>query len=108
MKEIIIDNNLFKIGENAQDNWNILDTVNSTDIFFHLSSFPSCYVILKCNELPDEDMIKIGSGLCKANTKYKNLKNIKVDYCRCDNIEKGDKIGIVVYKSNKKIKQCLS
>ena len=40
---------------------------------------------------------------CKLNTKYKNLKNIKVDYTLCDNVEKGEFVGELIYKSNRKV-----
>ena len=70
-------------------------------IFFHLSSYPSCYVIL---EYKDSDltpfMIQTAAHLCKNGTKYRTLKNVKVDWCRCDNLKKTDKIGEVIFKSN--------
>ena len=49
--------------------------------------------------------MKEASKLCKMNTKYKNIPNLKVDYTQCKNIIKGDKEGEIIYKSNKKVKQ---
>lgn len=112
MKEIFIENIKCKIGNNAQENWNLLEMASDNHLFFHLSSFPSCYVIL---ELEDEikDFFILNKILekaaleCKLNTKYKNLKNIKVDYCLVSNVIKGDILGEVYYKSNRKIKNIM-
>jgi predicted ribosome quality control (RQC) complex YloA/Tae2 family protein len=106
MKEIIINNIKCKIGSNALENWDLLDNSKENHIFFHLSSFPSCYVILEIEEDKniDENIFFEAALLCKNNTKYKNLKNIKIDYCRCSNLVKGDKLGEVIYKSNRKVK----
>ena len=107
MKTIALDNSDKQcfVGSNAKENWQLLSETNPTDILFHLHSFPSCYVILK-NEneaFPEIDIIKQAAIICKANTKYKNLKDIKVDYTFCRNIEKGEKVGELIYKSNKKV-----
>ena len=105
MKEIIINNIICKIGCNAKENWQLLESSKDNDLFFHLSSFPSCYVILETDNIEDEETIKQAAFQCKNNTKYKNLKNIKVDYCFISNLEKGDIVGEVLFKSNKKVKK---
>ena len=69
-----IINELYILGENAQDNWNILDKVEPNHYFFHLTSFPSPYVILLCEETPSIEEITIAAQLCKGNTKYRILK----------------------------------
>ena len=107
MKEGKIQNINYKIGQNAVENWKIFDNSKSSYLFFHLSSFPSCYVILECEEewKYDLSIIKEVAELCKNNTKYKNLRDIKVDYTQCGNIEKGEVVGEIIYKSNKKVNQ---
>jgi len=53
-------------------------------------------------------MIQTAAQLCKNGTKYRTLKNVKVDWCRCDNLEKTDKtdkVGEVIFKSNRKVQQ---
>jgi predicted ribosome quality control (RQC) complex YloA/Tae2 family protein len=112
MKELFINNIKCKIGNNAEENWKILDESKENYIFFHLSSFPSCYVILEIeNEIKNifelNKIIEQTALQCKLNTKYKNLKHIKVDYCPVSNVIKGDKIGEVYYKSNKKVKNII-
>lgn len=104
MKLITIENILCKIGNNSKENWALLDNVQNQNFwFFHLTSFPSCYVIAE-QEIIDNETIKAIAILCKQHTKYKNLKHVKVDYCICNNVEKGELSGEIIYKSNRKIK----
>ena len=93
------------IGENAKENWKLLEKANDNDIFFHLSSFPSCYVILKYNEEIDEIVLYKVAQLCKNKTKYRNLKNLKIDYCSCSNLYKGEKVGQVYFHKKRQVKQ---
>ena len=106
MKTVQITENLqCRIGKNAIENWQLLDESKPEYMFFHLAYFPSCYVILKCNSDPGGDIIKECALICKENTKYKNLKDIKVDYTRCDNVIKGGNVGEVYYRSTRKVNQ---
>lgn len=103
MKTFRYENFICKLGESAKENWSLLDSAEKHHIFFHLSSFPSGYVILECDEEISTDMLQTSAQICKEGTKYRNLRNLKVDYCRCDNLEKGTKVGEVIFKSNKKV-----
>ena len=106
MKKILYENFICKLGETAKENWSLLDNAENHYLFFHLASFPSCYVIL---EYKDSDlnpfMIQTAAQLCKNGTKYRTLKNVKFYWCRCDNLEKTEKVGEVIFKSNRKVKQ---
>lgn len=106
MKIITFENYIFKIGQNAKENWEMLNDIEDNYLFFHLSDFPSCYVIVEYNksENPDYDLIRFGATICKANTKYRNIKNVKVDYTRCNNIKKGKKVGEIYYNNYELIK----
>ena len=67
-----IDGFSYKLGKNKEENWKILDEADETDIFFHLSSFPSGYLILKCgNEFPSNKTLNIAAFICKYQTKQK-------------------------------------
>ena len=101
MKTIDFENSKIIIGQNAKENWDLLDN-NDNFLWFHLKSFPSCHVII-LNENPDETTIQKAAELCKENTKYKSLKNIKVNYTSIKNIKKSKEIGSVEFKSNKKV-----
>jgi len=45
MKELEFNDTRILLGENAQDNWDIID-FESNHIWLHLDSFPSCHVII--------------------------------------------------------------
>jgi predicted ribosome quality control (RQC) complex YloA/Tae2 family protein len=103
MKTIEINNIKCFVGGNASENWQILDNAKPNHLFFHLSSFSSCYVISEVDGLIDLETIKNIAECCKSNTKYKNIPKVKVDYTLCSNVYKGEKVGEVYYKSNKKV-----
>lgn len=105
MKMFEFENCSIILGETAEENWEIFDNSKSEDYFFHLSSFPSGYVALKnCQTLKYNIILKCAE-ICKHSTKYKNMKNIKVDYCKFSNLKKGEKKGEVIFLSNRKVKQ---
>jgi predicted ribosome quality control (RQC) complex YloA/Tae2 family protein len=93
------------IGQNAQENWNIID-FESSYIWLHLNSFPSCHVIIE-HDTPDDDVLLYAAELCKNNTKYRNLKNLKICYTKCNNLKKGSDTGSVIYKSKRQVKTIL-
>lgn len=111
MKIITFQQYNFIIGQTKHENWNILELSQKHHIFFHLTSFPSCYVILQYDtentENITDELLEKGAHICKNHTKYRNLKNIKIDYCRCDNLEKTENVGEVFFKSNRKVKQII-
>jgi predicted ribosome quality control (RQC) complex YloA/Tae2 family protein len=104
MKTIIFENFDINIGRNAQENWNLLDNTTDEDILFHLTSFPSPYVILTANgkDIPTIVINKCAQ-LCKQYSKYKRMYPLKVDYSVCANIHKGEKTGEFYYKSKRKV-----
>jgi predicted ribosome quality control (RQC) complex YloA/Tae2 family protein len=109
MKVTCYENIICKIGQNAKDNWNILSDIEDNFLFFHLSDFPSCYVIIEYDndENPCYDLLKFGATICKSNTKYRNMKNIRVDWTRCNNIKKGRKLGEIYYKKLELVKNII-
>tara|TARA_B110000483_G_scaffold34020_1_gene41388 strand:- start:561 stop:881 length:321 start_codon:yes stop_codon:yes gene_type:complete len=103
MKEIEYEDTIFKVGKNSAENWELLKE-NEKYLWFHLESFPSCYVVC-CSDEPTNDMITYGAKLCKENTKYRNFNNIKISYTPLSNLNKADKVGAVYIKSNRKVKK---
>ena len=103
MKFFQFQNYTCKLGQNSLENWSLLDQSNKDDIFFHLSSFPSGYVILNHDTVLTDEMIQTAAKICKDNTKFKNINNIKVDYCSVNNLIKGNIEGEVYFKSNRKV-----
>lgn len=104
MKVLTIDGFIVQIGENSKENDNLITNSKSTDMWFHLSSFPSPHVIVSPGDLSIYITLKAAS-LCREYSKYKNLKNIYVDYTRISNLRKTENLGQVEYKSNRIVKK---
>ena len=88
------------IGQDAEDNWNILSAAKGKYWFFHLTDFPSCYVILECNEPTHEEKVQCAQ-LCRDHTKHKLSGQVKVDATQCNNVKfdrKRDVVGECDYK----------
>ena len=96
----IEDDTVILLGENAQDNLDIIDIANPNWIWLHLKSFPSAHVIIQSTD-PTERDILWAAELCKKSTKYKNIRNLKISYCPIKNLKKGSDIGSVSYISNR-------
>ena len=100
---------IYKIGSNANDNFNIIDQSKSNDIWFHLADYPSAHIIAV---IPSEDIdkkdlkyiIKRGAVICKENSKYQNEKNLEITYTEISNISKTNIAGTVNVSKSKKIK----
>ena len=91
------------VGQNERENWTLLSTSKQKYKIFHLSSLPSCYVILQTENDVENSIIKECAELCLQNTKYKNLSGIKVDYTEISNTKKGEHVGEFFYKNKKKV-----
>jgi hypothetical protein len=114
MKEVEFKNVKYFIGNNAQENWDLLDKsqkINQDYIWFHLNSFPSCYVIMYStikdleslysqNEI--EEFLNYGANLCKENSKYSYLNDLKILYSPLKKIKKTEKVGEVIISGKRK------
>lgn len=96
----IFENNVIKIGQNAEENDEIISEAKQTDLWFHLANLPSCHVILSCSSEypPTKQMINYCAKKTKENTKYRNLQKIKVNYTEIKNVYKTDIKGKVILK----------
>ncbi len=111
MKTFTYENIQFLLGQNAQENWNILDEaqkINDDYVWFHLNSFPSSYVIMyssieNIHESSLNDYLIYGANLCKQNSKYKNYNDVKICYTSLKKLTKTNKIGEVIVKGKKNI-----
>jgi|TARA_R110002073_G_scaffold253016_5_gene415658 hypothetical protein len=113
MKCVEYNNVKFYIGQNAEENWNLLDNskmINNEYIWFHLNSFASPYVIMystlqnikNISENNIDDFLIFGANLCKENSKYKYLKDLKIIYTLLKRLKKTDSIGEVLISGKKK------
>jgi predicted ribosome quality control (RQC) complex YloA/Tae2 family protein len=100
---IIEDQNGFTyyIGENAKDNWNLLQNVKKelnglNWIWFHLDNFSSAYVVLCATkkESTKQSIIR-GAQLCKEHGKYRDVPKISVIYTEVKNVKRAEKVGQV-------------
>jgi len=110
-----IDTNIeYKVGTNAQENHDIIDAADPDDLWFHLSGCSSSHVICKIPVAIDtnnnENLKKIlqritkqGAVICKANSKYKSYKNVKIDYTKIKYVTKSDKPGAFIISNTKSI-----
>lgn len=111
MKTFTFENIKFILGQNAQENWDILEEakkINNKYIWFHLNSFPSSFVIMyssldELNDISLSNYLIYGANLCKIHSKYRNLKDLKICYTSLDKIIKTQKIGEVLIKGKRNI-----
>ena len=103
MKVELFQDIVIKIGKNQQENWDLIDSSHEKFTWLHLNAFPSGHVVIE-DQNPSSEVIFAAASLCKENTKYRNLKNVKVAYTLIGNLKKGEKIGSVYYNSNRKVK----
>ena len=105
----------FYIGQNANENWELLDNskkINDKYVWFHLNSFASPYVIMyetidelkkKYNIIEINQLLYFGGELCKENSKYKYLKPIKILYTTLNKLTKTEKVGEVTISGKKNL-----
>lgn len=90
-----------RIGENAQENWDLISDSSKMDIWFHLDKYPSSHVVIKVpsKTLKIENLssstINYAASLCKEHSKYIGQINIGVIYTYIKYIKKGDTVGSV-------------
>lgn len=110
MKEFHIDNIVFKLGENAFENWDMLSHSKPWYLFFHLSNFSSGFGILECERgVRVSNFIK-RECVCilKRYTKYRNSSHIYTDCCECRNVKRGNVPGEIIYKSVRKVQHIMT
>lgn len=94
-KEFLNNSLIFKVGKDAQDNWDLVDESVEGDIWIHLHDYPSAHVIIeKTREIINSDIL-YGCILCKEYSKYKNNKTIKCSVLDRKYIKKGKTKGEV-------------
>ena len=97
----------FFIGQNAKENWNLIDNSKPDDMWFHLDDFPSTHVVVSQDSTLHSEIyypnqiIALGSNYCKSHSKKKNELKIKIVYTHIKNITKGKEVGSV-FTSNEK------
>ena len=95
-----------RVGESAQENWDLIANSKQNDLWFHVDNNPSCHVVLTVIEskYPHKSVINYCSALCKQGSKLNNNKNVTIIYTEIKNVKKADKIGSVTTKNTKNVK----
>ena len=103
MKNFIVDNIDIKLGENAQENWDISFNSHPNFIWMHLAHYPSGHLVIQ-NRSPSFQTINECAKLCQQYSKCKKMRHLKYSMTTCKNLLKGDKIGEVEFISYRKVK----
>jgi len=100
------------VGTNAKENWDLIDSAEPDDLWFHVEDFPSGHVLIKERfeaktnlqqiHYPNQ-IISIGSQYCKSQSKFKDKKKLKIIYTKISNIKKGKTVGSVFVRNS----QCI-
>lgn len=98
-----------KAGQSAQENWDLIESSEQNDIWFHVEGEPSCHVVLTVGERkkkPHKSVINFCAALCKEGSKVKFNKNVKIIYTEIKNvkIKKTDNPGTVTTTNTKSTK----
>lgn len=94
------------VGESAQENWDLIDQARKQGWFFHLTDFPSPYVVLECGKVEPNAHIKLRCAeLCVEHSKQRNSGKVKVDVTPVSNVkvDKKDMLGECDYKNEGKV-----
>ena len=98
----------FTIGQDAEDNFTIIDNSEPNDIWFHLADESSAHVIakipdIKLDKKQKRQIITQGAVICKENSKSKSKKGVSIIYAEIQNVSKSTPIGTVIVNNKKTI-----
>ena len=106
-----LDRNInYLIGQNARDNFAVIDEGVEDDLWFHAKLFSSCHVVcllpdeIKLTEKEKKYVIRKGAELCKEHTnKLKDIERVSIIYTEIKNVVKTKTPGLVNTKEYKSI-----
>ena len=98
------------IGQNKNENWELIDAAEKTDIWFHIEDLASCHVVLKnlenvnLRDVPRQ-VIKRCAYLCKINSSIlvKSMSKCNVIYTPISEVVKTDIVGQVSVSNYKTV-----
>ena len=101
---------MYLIGQNAKDNFAVIDQASSNDLWFHAKRESSCHVVALVGHLTiknkedEKEIIKQGAFLCKQHTtKLADGKKIDIIYTEIKNIRKTKTPGLVTTQNTQSI-----
>ena len=103
VKKVQEENILIHIGENASDNWKLIDESQPQHLWFHVADHPSAHIVLIENNPTKEQIIRSAQE-CKMHCKFKNTRKLCIEYTPIENLTKATEVGAVYFKSAKNVK----
>jgi predicted ribosome quality control (RQC) complex YloA/Tae2 family protein len=98
MKEILYEGYTIYVGENANENQELVVNGNPNDYWAHISGYPSAHAVI-CNPNGDRVHNKVIKRACciikSSNNKCKSISKLQFDVCRISNINTTDTPGLV-------------
>ncbi len=102
MKLVVYNNINFKIGENAEDNWKIIQSANKDYYWVHADGVSSAHIIIEI-DIALQDEIKFACIKCKEVSKNVT-DSTRFVVTQIKNIKLGSKPGEVYFKDDKQCK----
>jgi predicted ribosome quality control (RQC) complex YloA/Tae2 family protein len=99
----------FKIGQNAIDNIDVIESSNATDVWFHVSDQSSSHVVatiphdIQLDKKQLMYIVKQGAILCKQHSRYKSQKNVTIVYTTIQNVTPTNIPGTVTIQNSKTV-----
>lgn len=96
----------YRIGTSAQDNFDVIDSAQSEDLWFHVKGQSSCHVVAVISAYPPKtftkkelhSIVKKGALLCKQNSRYKSEPSVEIDYTHIEHVQKTKVAGTVILR----------
>ena len=91
----------FRVGQNAKENFDLIDISGPNDLWFHINQQASSHVVatIPQDETLDKRILKKiavqGAVICKQFSRHKSETAICVMYTPIKNVKKGGNIGTV-------------
>jgi predicted ribosome quality control (RQC) complex YloA/Tae2 family protein len=97
----------FRIGQNAKENFEIIDSSKHDDLWFHVHIQPSCHVVATINDVYDRKQLQRiaiqGAVLCKQYSKFKSHQRVQIIYTKIKHVKKQQREGAVSVNEYKKL-----
>ena len=105
MIEQTFNNSIIKVGENAIENQMLLETSNLTDLWVHISNYPSAHAVITHNNetcrKKTRKLIKRACCIVKSKSKTcKSMKKVLFDICKIQDLTLTDVPGKVIINGN--------
>lgn len=89
----------FMIGENAKDNFSVIDQGSAEDYWFHIQHESSCHVVAVVPAGLDRKgkgyIIRKGAEICKNHSRFRSMNRVEIVYTKIKNVTKTDVPGQV-------------